>query len=105
MKFYMFLRHSLKSIFVATKNMSLLCGRKELLAQQLLQVIRKCALRYRAASHGPWFDHAESSQTAVGKPGVQLGHFSFQQVVLATAKEFLFPSKCYSHQSTLSCVR
>lgn len=70
----LFLRHSLKSISIAAKNMSLLCGRKELLlAEQLLQVIHKCtlSLRYRTVSHGPWFDHAESSETAVGKPGVQ----------------------------------
>lgn len=103
-----FLRHSLKSIFVAAKNMSLLCGRKELLlAEQLLQMIRKCSLslRYRAVSHGPWFDHAESSETAVGNPGVQLWYFSFQRVVSAAEKGFLFPGKCYSHQSTLPCVR
>lgn len=50
-------------------------ARKELLglAEQLLQVICQCALslRYKAVSHGLWFDHAEvSSETALGRSDV-----------------------------------
>lgn len=58
-------------------------ARKELLglAEQLLQLICKCALslRFKAVSHGLWFDHAEvSSETPLGKSGIRLWLFPSQ---------------------------